>query len=132
MLPRMRTLVPETLNAAYDVTESRAWWRTRLTAIALTVQPTGAFTWQVTQKGHQQKFAGASTYVSAHTVGNNMAIYFAKDVLARAGIHRARGLIAAVVVWWLVVKGTYATVEKLLVDFVSSDEPAGAKQNVEG
>jgi membrane protein len=26
-----------TLNAAYDVTESRAWWRTRLTAIALTV-----------------------------------------------------------------------------------------------
>jgi membrane protein len=26
-----------TLNAAYDVTESRAWWRARLTAIALTV-----------------------------------------------------------------------------------------------
>jgi membrane protein len=26
-----------TLNAAYDVTESRPWWRTRLTAIALTV-----------------------------------------------------------------------------------------------
>src|SRR4030095_3296074 len=26
-----------TLNAAYDVTESRPWWRTRLTAIVLTV-----------------------------------------------------------------------------------------------
>jgi membrane protein len=26
-----------TLNAAYDVTESRSWWKTRLTAIALTV-----------------------------------------------------------------------------------------------
>jgi membrane protein len=26
-----------TLNAAYDVTESRPWWKTRLTAIALTV-----------------------------------------------------------------------------------------------
>src|SRR6476646_6879174 len=26
-----------TLNAAYDVTESRPWWRTRLTAILLTI-----------------------------------------------------------------------------------------------
>jgi len=26
-----------TLNAAYDVTESRPWWRTRLTAVALTI-----------------------------------------------------------------------------------------------
>src|SRR5258708_27222177 len=26
-----------TLNAAYDVTESRPWWKTRLTAVALTV-----------------------------------------------------------------------------------------------
>jgi hypothetical protein len=32
------------------------------TAIALTVQPTGAFTWQVTRKGKQQQFSGASTY----------------------------------------------------------------------
>jgi tetratricopeptide (TPR) repeat protein len=32
------------------------------TSIALTVQPGGEFTWQVTQKGQMQKFAGTSTY----------------------------------------------------------------------
>ena len=31
-------------------------------AIALTVQPGGAFTWQVTQKGQTQQFSGTSTY----------------------------------------------------------------------
>jgi tetratricopeptide repeat protein len=31
-------------------------------AIALTVQPGGAFTWQVTQKGREQQFSGTSTY----------------------------------------------------------------------
>jgi membrane protein len=29
--------ISTTLNAAYDVTESRPWWKTRLTAIALTI-----------------------------------------------------------------------------------------------
>ena len=32
------------------------------TAIALTIQPAGGFTWQVTQKGKTQQFAGSSTY----------------------------------------------------------------------
>jgi len=32
------------------------------TAIALTVQPGGEFSWQVTRKGQTQQFAGASTY----------------------------------------------------------------------
>ena len=32
------------------------------TAIALTIQPAGGFTWQVTQKGKTQTFAGSSTY----------------------------------------------------------------------
>jgi tetratricopeptide (TPR) repeat protein len=32
------------------------------TAIALTIQPGGAFTWQVTQQGRKQQFAGSSTY----------------------------------------------------------------------
>ncbi|MDR3638532.1 MAG: tetratricopeptide repeat protein [Isosphaeraceae bacterium] len=32
------------------------------TSIALTIQADGPFTWQVTQKGHKQQFAGASTY----------------------------------------------------------------------
>jgi hypothetical protein len=32
-------------------------------AIALTIQPTDSFTWQVTQKGKAQQFAGSSTFV---------------------------------------------------------------------
>ena len=32
------------------------------TAIALTIQPAGGFTWQVTQKGKAQQFTGSSTY----------------------------------------------------------------------
>jgi tetratricopeptide (TPR) repeat protein len=32
------------------------------TAITLSIQPGGAFTWQVTQKGKTQQFAGTSTY----------------------------------------------------------------------
>jgi Tetratricopeptide repeat len=32
------------------------------TAVALTIQPGGAFTWQVTQKGKTRQFSGASTY----------------------------------------------------------------------
>jgi hypothetical protein len=32
------------------------------TAIALTVQPGGAFSWQVTQKGKSRQFSGSSTY----------------------------------------------------------------------
>ena len=32
------------------------------TSIALTIQPGGAFTWQVTQKGKTRQFAGNSTY----------------------------------------------------------------------
>ncbi len=31
-------------------------------AIALTIQPTGGFTWQVTRKGKTQQFTGSSTY----------------------------------------------------------------------
>ena len=32
------------------------------TAVALSIQPGGDFTWQVTQKGQEQQFAGTSTY----------------------------------------------------------------------
>ncbi len=32
------------------------------TAIALTIQPAGGFTWQVTKKGKTQQFTGSSTY----------------------------------------------------------------------
>jgi hypothetical protein len=32
------------------------------TAVSLTIQPTGEFTWQVTQNGKQQQFAGSSTF----------------------------------------------------------------------
>ena len=32
------------------------------TSIVLTIQPGGAFTWQVTQKGQTQQFAGVSTF----------------------------------------------------------------------
>jgi tetratricopeptide (TPR) repeat protein len=32
------------------------------TSIALSIQPGGPFTWQVTQKGRKQRFAGTSTY----------------------------------------------------------------------
>jgi phosphotransferase system enzyme I (PtsI) len=52
--------------------------------------------------------------------------------LAKQALRRLRAQDAVTVAARALRARTAAEVEKLLVDFVSSDEPAGAKQNVEG